>query len=261
MKKMLTDVMFASEKRKSMLLLLHEGPQEMETILKSLKTTRTALLPQAKILKNYSLVTQSGDVYELTTIGKLIVDETKPFLDTIAAFEHTKGYFACHETEFIPPHLLKRINEIKDCKIIEPSLINTYEINKDFIEKANESSSLSFIFTFVHPIFYQILSNFAEKNKDVHVIITEELFEKLKEDWYEEFKELIDGGKIKFYICQKHMELLSLSVSKHCFNLRLLSKTNEFSNKQLACCNPRAKQWSKDLFEYYLKDSTAITKI
>ena len=261
MKKTLIDVMFASEKRKNMLLLLHEGPQEMETILKSLKTTRPALLPQAKILKKYSLVTQSADVYELTTIGKLIVDEAKPFLDKIAVFEHSKDYFASHKTEFIPPQLLKRISEIKDCKIVEPGLINTYETNKDFIENANESSSLSFIFTFVHPIFYEILSGFAEKNKDVHVIITEELFEKLKEDWYEEFKELIDGGKLKFYICQKDMELLSLSVSKRCFVLRLLSKTNEFSNKQLACFNPRAEQWSKDLFEYYLKDSTAIARI
>lgn len=163
MKKTLIDVMFASEKRKNMLLLLHEGPQEMETILKSLKTTRSALLPQAKILKEHSLVTQSGDVYELTTIGKLVVDGTKPLLETIDAFEHTKGYLASHKTEFIPPDLLRRINEIKDCKIIEPSLVNTYEINKDFIEKANESSSLSFIFTFVQPQFYQILSDFAEK--------------------------------------------------------------------------------------------------
>ena len=46
MKKSLIDVLFMSEKRKRVLLLLQDGTKEMEDILKSLDTTRQALLPQ-----------------------------------------------------------------------------------------------------------------------------------------------------------------------------------------------------------------------
>ncbi|TGC06499.1 hypothetical protein CUN85_12890 [Methanolobus halotolerans] len=64
------DVIFASEKRKNVLLMMHDGPQDMETILKSLKTTRQALLPQIKVLEKHNLISHSNDTYKLTTMGK-----------------------------------------------------------------------------------------------------------------------------------------------------------------------------------------------
>ncbi|MDW7733504.1 MAG: hypothetical protein SCH66_13885 [Methanolobus sp.] len=71
MKKQITEVLLASDKRKNVLLLLQEGPLKMETLLESLDTTRSALLPQIKILKENHLISKSQDTYELTTIGKL----------------------------------------------------------------------------------------------------------------------------------------------------------------------------------------------
>lgn len=261
MKKTLVDVMFASEKRKNMLLLLQDGPKEMKTILKSLKATRTALLPQAKILKNHSLITQSGDIYELTTMGKIVVDETKPLLDIIDALDQNKEYLASHNIDCIPIHLLKRINEIKDCEIVEPSLLDTYEVNKIFSKMANESSSLFFVVTFMHPDFPAIMSEYAKRNINVSMILNKELFEKHKDEWPDEFEHFLNCENIKYYVCQKDIELLSLSISDQRFVLRLLSKNNEFSNKQLYSHNPKARQWSKDLFNHYLKDSTEITEI
>ena len=70
MKKTLIDVIFASEKRKAVLLLLKEEPKETQDILKSLDTTRQALLPQMKVLEEHHLVSHYNDTYELTTIGK-----------------------------------------------------------------------------------------------------------------------------------------------------------------------------------------------
>jgi predicted transcriptional regulator len=56
MKKPLLDVIFASEKRKNVLLVLQEGPKQMETLLESLGTIRQALLPQIRILEEHYLV-------------------------------------------------------------------------------------------------------------------------------------------------------------------------------------------------------------
>ena len=76
-----------------MLLLLLDGPKEMEMLIKSLKTNRTALLPQIKILKENHLISKSGDTYKLTTIGKLIVDEMVLFLRTTNMFGENRGLF------------------------------------------------------------------------------------------------------------------------------------------------------------------------
>ena len=52
----LLDLILFSEKRKDFLLLLKEGPRNIEEILEKLQVSRTALLPQIKKLKEENLV-------------------------------------------------------------------------------------------------------------------------------------------------------------------------------------------------------------
>ncbi|WP_366931319.1 hypothetical protein [Methanolobus sp.] len=111
MKKLILDVIFKSEKRKNTLIILQEGPTEMENLLKYLETTRQALLPQTKILEDNYLVTHYNDTYELTIIGKLIVNEMIPLLDTIKLLDIDINYWGTRNLNFIPPHLLKILNE------------------------------------------------------------------------------------------------------------------------------------------------------
>ena len=85
MHKPLCDVLVMSEKRKGVLLLLQDGSKEMQYILTALNTTRQALLPQTKVLEEHYLVDHYDDTYELTTIGKLIVDEMAPLVNTTEA--------------------------------------------------------------------------------------------------------------------------------------------------------------------------------
>lgn len=83
MSKQMIDVIFSSEKRKSILLMLQDGPEEMDFFLKSLDTTRQSLLPQIRVLEDHHLVFHYDDTYELTTIGKLIVDKMIPLVEQI----------------------------------------------------------------------------------------------------------------------------------------------------------------------------------
>ena len=160
-----------------------------------------------------------------------------------------------------PPHIIKRIKELRGCEVIEPSLANIYDINMDFVEISKKSISLFFIFTFMHPAFPTIMEQFIRNNINVSIVMSKEMLTKIKDGWQDEFYRFVSSGKVKFYLCQKDIQLLSLSLSDDCFVLRLFSKNNEFSNRQLFCCNPEACQWSKDLFEYYMKDSILVTAL
>ncbi|WP_167848861.1 hypothetical protein [Methanolobus halotolerans] len=42
---------------------------------------------------------------------ELIVKEMKPVLATINVFDVNSGYWGARKPDFIPPHLLRRINE------------------------------------------------------------------------------------------------------------------------------------------------------
>jgi len=113
MKKPLLDVLFMSEKRKNALLLLNDGPQEMEYLLKSLGTTRQALLPQIRVLEEHHLVTSDKDIYQLTTLGKLITKDMISLLDVVDFLDVNIEYWGTHKLDFMPQHLFERMDELE----------------------------------------------------------------------------------------------------------------------------------------------------
>ncbi|WP_370574424.1 helix-turn-helix transcriptional regulator [Methanomethylovorans sp.] len=261
MKKALLDVLFMSEKRTSTLLLLKNGAKGMEYLLSSLKTNRQSLLPQMRVLEEHYLVDHYKDTYKLTTIGNLIVDEMAPLVDATEVLDADIDYWGTHNLEFVPPDLLERINELRNCKVLNPSIVEMFEINKDFVESAIRSGSIFLISTIMHPDFTSLLSDFIKGNKEVLLIISKEVLSKLREESYNLFKEFIDHGGVKFYLYENDLKVTTVAISDSCFTLRLLSENNEFSNKKLICNDPCSYQWSKDLFDHYLKRSILITEI
>lgn len=261
MSSQLLDILFRSEKRKNILLMLQSGPREANSLLKDLKTTRQSMLPQIKILEDSHLVSHYEDIYELTRIGKLLVDEMIPLLGTLDVLDTDIDFWGKRNLDFCSSHLLKRLNEMKGCCILKPSLVNMYEINKDFIESSRTSRSLYFIFTFTHPELPPLISEFIESGKDTWIIVTKELYQKLKEEHPERVQRFIESGKVRYHVYQKDIKLSSFSLNDSCMILRLLTDDGSYDYKQIKCCNPISLQWGKDLFEYYLKDSTLITEI
>lgn len=261
MSSQLLDILVRSEKRKNILLMLQEGPRETTSLLDSLKTTRQSLLPQIKILEDSHLVSHYEDIYELTRVGKLLVDEMTPLLDTLDVIDIDIDFWGRHNLDFCPSHLLNRFDEMKGCCIVKPSLVNMYEINKDFIELSKTSRSLYLIFTFTHPEFPPLISEFIESGKDAWIIITRGLYQKLKEEHPERVQRFIDSGKVRYYVYPKAIELSSFTLNDSCMILRLLTDDGFYDYKQVKCCNPVSLQWGKELFEYYLKDSVLITEI
>ncbi|WP_292469263.1 transcriptional regulator FilR1 domain-containing protein, partial [Methanolobus sp.] len=148
-----------------------------------------------------------------------------------------------------------------NCEIISPNLINMYEINKDFIETIDKSESVYLIFTFVHPSFPPIISKLVENNTNVSIIITKELLRKIKSEKDGEFISYFAFENIKFYLYDKDINMVSFALSDYCLILRLLSKNNEYDNKQLSFLDSKALLWGKNLFDYYLKDTVPIIEI
>ncbi|MEZ5335283.1 MAG: winged helix-turn-helix domain-containing protein [Methanolobus sp.] len=258
MKKTLIDVIFASEKRKNVILELIDGPLEMPLLLEKLNTSRQALLPQMKILKGHDLVYQFDDTYALTSSGKLIAEEMKPFVDIIETLDESSHYLTKHDINGIPDALLNRINEIKGCTIVEPEIVNVHDINKDYVKEALKSETVYLLFTFMHPECPCILKKMAEKGMDISIILTRKLAEKMQRDFPEEHKLFTSYSNIKFYLYDKNLSVSSLAVTDSGFLLRLLFKNREFSNKQVMCMHEQGRLWAKELYEYFLKDSVPM---
>ncbi|TGC06498.1 helix-turn-helix transcriptional regulator [Methanolobus halotolerans] len=261
MKKHLLDVIFASDKRKSVLLILKSGPLEMELLLSQLRTTRQSLLPQMKILEENHLITHFADSYKLTIIGKLIVDEMVPLLDTIDIFEDEIDYWGTHNLDFISPRLLKRIGEIDNCKIIRPQISSIYELNQEIINSSYTSRSLFIITTFFHPHYPSLFSELIKNKVNVYAIVSKEVFDRVKNNYYSDLEKIVKSNLFHIYIYPHEMALQSFTYNDYYIVMRMLKTNGETDSSYLLCSNSNTLEWSGELFEYYLKRSNPITEI
>ncbi|WP_370574239.1 helix-turn-helix transcriptional regulator [Methanomethylovorans sp.] len=255
------DVIFMSEKRKNTLLLLHDGAKEMEYLLKALDTTRQALLPQIKVLEEHYLISHQRDAYELTIIGKLIVDEMVPLLDITDVLGVDVEYWGTHQLEFIPLHLFNRIGELGPCTFIQIGLHEIFEEDKQFTEEAKMSGSVFTMSSFVFPNFEQTFSELIANNVNISIIISKELYEKLMGHNPEKSRALIENSNISLYVYPTRFDFLSISINDYSVMLKLLTEQGVSDNKRVICSSPSALSWGKELFDHYLKNSTPVTEL
>lgn len=259
MKKSLLDVLFMSEKRKGVLLLLKDGTKETEYLLDCLDTTRQALLPQIRILQEHCLVSHFKDAYELTPIGKLIVDEMTLLLDKIEVLDTGIDYWTNHKMDFIPTHLLKRIDDLGKCKIINPHVTEMFEIDREFHEASKKSRAHFIITTYFHPKISDLADELINNNVELHFIISNDLFAKLYKEKYTEFAKFLQNNLVHFFVYPKKMDFQSVAYNDYYIILDLIKTNGELDVKRVLCNGNDSLKWGKDLFEYYLKDSIPIS--
>ncbi|TGC08709.1 transcriptional regulator [Methanolobus halotolerans] len=260
-KKPLLDVIFASDKRKNVLLLLKSGPKEMGFILNYLNTSRQALLPQIRILEEHHLIDKQDDNYELTDIGKLIVDEMAPLLSTLDVLDVDIDYWATRNLDFIPPHLLKRINELGACERITPSISEMYEIHDKFYEISRKSTSYFAITAAFFPNSTKLLHELVSNNVHIYVIMSNDLFDKQRTNNDTGFKELVNSKFTHFFVYQENIDFISWMYNDYCIMMSPLRSDGGFDNKHFRCCNQNALIWARNFFEHYLNFSTPVTEM
>ncbi len=260
-KKPLLDVVFASDKRKNILLLLQDGPRKIEELLESMDTSRQALLPQIRILEDHYLISRSDDAYGLTRVGKLLFDEIYQLLSTIEVFDGNTDYWGSHSLDFIPPHLLKRIKKMGKCEQVKLSLTESYQLNQDVVETTFISEKFFVITSFFHPDYPRVFHEMTSEKVTIHIIVHKNVFEKMQKDHREHFQKLIDGGYFKLYVYPEKMGFQVIAHNDYLLLLRLLTKEEEVDIKHMLCSNPEALEWATELFDHYRKDAASVSKL
>lgn len=257
----LLDLILFSEKRKDFLLLLKEGPKDIEEILEKLQVPRTALLPQIKKLKEEDLVIHEEGMYRLSTIGEIVVEKMQPLLDTLSVFENNEKFWADRKLTPIPPHLIKRICELGDHRLIEPDLSHTFDLNPEFVNNLSSSNYVHMFCSYFHPHFPTLFLNLARKGIEVSLILSGAVYLRLVEDFKEEGKELLNTESSSLYVLEKKgMETPALvAVSNKILSLGFFNGSGRFDRQYVISFEPQAIKWGEELFEYYRDMSREVT--
>jgi predicted transcriptional regulator len=234
----------------------------MEVLLRSLDTTRQALLPQLKTLEHHYLISHYDDSYELTTTGKLVVDKMKPLLGTLGIFDKDIEYWGTCDLDFIPPQLQARLRELEPCNLV--TAVPTAELcepSKHAVENARKSTFQLSVTTFLFPNFKSILEDFKDHGVSMWLVISEELLTKIKEGKNENLKILLRSDHNKLYLYPKRMGFVSFGHNDFSFMMRVFNKTGTYDHKYMSSDSPSALIWARELFEHYLKESIPVTDI
>jgi predicted transcriptional regulator len=257
----LAGILFSSDKRKRLMLLLKSGPRTWEEIKTNLEVTASGMLPQIHILEKEGLIIRSGKNYQLSDLGMLIVHFMEPLVSTIESLENNKKFWKEHNIGAIPFEMLTRFSELKNVSVIECSMEECFEPHAQFLDRIRQSSTVRGISPIVHPRYPQFFLEGAKHGKDISLILTRSAFNKIKKEYSLYLEEGLQYKNAALYVYQGDIHFAFI-VTEHYFSLSLFFHNDVFDSKRdLISTDSSALSWGNDLFSYYRNISEKITRL
>lgn len=248
----LCDTLWLSEKRKNLLLLLMEGPRDIDQIKTSLNVTSKAMMPQVKILKKQELIIQQNNgVYELSEIGRLIVENMLPLINTMDVIEENRKYWTGRDLSVIPEALFKRLGEIGQFMLIEPDMNHLFDLPREFTENLKKSGHILTIISYYHPLYPALYAELAKSGVKMSMVLTESVFERMNSDCKPELKVILDAENVEVEICGENNRLPTIAVTDRFMYLCLFDKQGKYDHRTLMSFDSTALLWAEELFDHY----------
>jgi predicted transcriptional regulator len=253
----LIDLIFFSEKRKNLLVQLANGPMDIDEIKEVLNVKACALMPQIKKLKDMDLIVQTGNIYQLSDIGLVVVEKMLPLTSILDVFDGNKDYWLKHDRSPIPEHLIKKIDMLGRCHLDEPDLDHLFEFPGYLRERLSSSRTIKSFYSYFCPDCPSIQAGCAKNGAEAHLILDEKVYNRLKNDFQGEYNVLLEN-KVSLYIYSGKVRPSSFMVTDNFIMLKLFGKEGEFDHRKITSYTPSALEWGNELAQYYMDHSTKI---
>ncbi len=258
MKLALSDTIWISEKRRNLLLLLTEGPRDIDQIKAALNVNSRSMMPQVKILKDWDLISQDGDLYSLTDTGQVIVHNMLPLLNTLNVIEEYRDYWTERDLSCIPPHLLKRLGDLGHYFIVEPDINHLFELPKEFTENIYKSNNVMSFAAYFHPSYPSIYSKLIENDANISLVFTRKVFERMQRDYSSELEAIIKADNSEVYICDSNMNFPTVTVTDWFLYISFFDKLGRYDHKVVMSFDSNALKWGEELFEHCKEKGSCV---
>lgn len=256
----LLSILTFSEKRKDILFLLRESPKTLSEIKNYFDVKSPEIIPRLKEMEEVNMIIRQDGMYQLTSLGKVSAVYYKPFLDTLTAIETNKDFWSKHDFDAIPYTLLSRIQELKDCRIIQNEHEHIYDSHKSFMEDVFDSTHFMGFASIFFPNFPKLFLEMARKNIQISIIVTPNVFFKVQNEHSAEIEEFMNYKHTSFHVYDN--EKISFSVTNRFFSLSLFFKNGTFDPRSdMVGFDSSSIKWGEDLFKHYKENSIEIKSL
>ncbi|MDW7732435.1 MAG: winged helix-turn-helix domain-containing protein [Methanolobus sp.] len=258
MRSSLVNIVWFSEKRKNLLLLLSEGRRNIEQIRRSLNVTTRSIMPQIKTLKHEHLIVQEEDYFSLTLVGEILVRNMLPFLDTSRVVEENRDFWVTRNVEAIPPHLFSNIRDLGHYFLIEPDINRMFELPREFTENIPKSKHVMTFVSYLHPAFPSLYSEVSRSGARISLFMTAEALEKLEQEHASDFRDLTKGNGTDIFLYQEIPKLPMVTVTDWFGYICLFNQGGRYDHRDIISFDESALKWCHDLFEHYRQNSIKV---
>ena len=257
MESSLIDLVFRSDKRKNLLILLDSGSKSIDEIKDELDVTATSILPQIKKLIDSDLIIQEDKMYKLTVLGEFIIKKVKPLISALDVVEKNNSYWTSHDLNSIPRHLLERIAELGDCTLIEPDLNHIYEPSEKIIDSMVNAKTASTFASYFNPAYLPLYVELGRKDAELSLNFTQSVWDHLSNEHSNMIKGLMSMDNVSIYI-SREVKISEITVTDEIMLLGLFEKNGKFDQQFILSFEPGARKWGQELFDYLKKLSKQV---
>lgn len=240
------------------MFLLLEGPKTSEEIeTKTGVAWRSMMLP-VKELKEMDLLVHENSRYMLSSIGRIVAENAKPVSDIMDVLDKNTDYWANRDLKLIPRGLRRRLGELGNFSLIEPELKDMFELPEKYVASISRSTYIMSVLSFFHPSYLSIFSEMASKGIEISLLLTESVWQRIKEDFQEQKYRLENIGNVHVFVYQHGSAPPSIVVTDVFLVLSIFNKEGRYDHRDILSFDKSALQWGKELFIHYAESSMKV---
>ncbi|WP_440954378.1 helix-turn-helix transcriptional regulator [Methanosarcina sp. Mfa9] len=257
------NLLLFSDKRRDFLLLLKDGPKNIDVIGDELKVPRNSLLPQIKKLKEKGLIVRDGDDCRLTILGNIIVRKLQPLVDAALVLDIDDYFWVSRKLDTLPSCFLGRVGELKGCCLVEPEPEHVFDLIPEIVSAFREPSRAMMLFSYFHPLLPSFFLNVAKNGIKFPLILNRGVFERFLTDFRDEGEEILKHENVNVFVLEDNaLEVPSVvAISESTLILGLLNKWERADRQYVVSCKPCAVKWGKELFSFYKERARKVTSL
>jgi predicted transcriptional regulator len=254
----LSEAIWFSEKRKELMFLLLQGSKSSEEIEKQMGASWRSMMLPVKELKENDLLFHEDGKYKLSSIGRLVAENAKPIADIMDVLDKNIDYWANRNLKVIPPRLCRRLGELNRFSLIEPELKDMFELPTEVVDSISRSNHIMSVLSFFHPSYLSIYTEVASKGTELSLVLTEPVWERIKEDFQNEKDKLEKMDNVQLFLYRNDFTPPSIVVTDLFLLLSLFNKEGRYDHRDILSFDGTALQWGKEFFLHYLESSKKV---
>ena len=255
----LIETIFLSDKRENLLLMLLNDPADIKMIDSALAVTSSSILPQIKKLREVGFIDKNENgSYELTSIGRLVVENMKPLSSMLKVFDISCEYWDERDLTTIPDELLDNIGSLGNIQLIVPDLDHMYELQDEFLHNMQISNKVSSVLSLYHPDNLDLLRKLDTDGVNIKVILTESVLERMLNDSEKEMEAFLRSKNTTILVCEDTIKPPSFSITNTFLYMSLFNIHGRYDHHDIMSFEASALEWGEMLFEHYQNLSAPI---